>query len=643
MRRVTDSDAICASPSPVDPSQIPDNLKAVIETAKSLIRSYDLLDALTILDSLEQEATSSNAGYLLSICSELQAEVYIYLGDYKKALCCLLRCNASCTTSTLAARIAFNSGDTKLISELSPCLADLLSSYASRPGNVASTLWMDPLIMLVESLCRSGRLYTMQNWLQFVLSQSCHTRRLRSAPSIGPCLRLISAIHRDWLLQDSTTESPTSQSAHLHAGTSPTSKPYATFVPSVTRDKSSPDNLDLVTRLSEALGTSSRQSHQLLFYTKSLWLTLETFAKDMQRNHDSGTTKVIVSMVDCDQAPISVPPLRKSAKIANNIPYRNSKRPKTGKSTIHSVGVYSQRVPLKSAHLSFKRNYLYSRSRLASSQMEFRILAILAKRMQDRESWDLCDISLLFLDVLSRYHRVLELNQPHYVTCLGILFNRICDMLKDYTYTSSSTTIFTSPSVCDSRIIYGSTPRHLLFRKILLRSGVYILSIILSTMQYSVTTLRSCCNNFGINDPLSFMRSVFTRLSSLVVFICNSGFCIYPRHFVLQARVLFVLGKRLIREDFPRRTRIIRRRYRDAYMSLASIVQCLYLLFATSYSATLSCFRTNPHLVLSLRRHGHHVNFHNLRTQRRFNFGTVAIERLWRSLKLFLDSCTLEK
>ncbi|ORM41480.1 uncharacterized protein BXIN_2514 [Babesia sp. Xinjiang] len=596
-----------------------DVMYSVLETAAARIRNCDFVDAISILDTLEQESIATGSLDFLARCSELQAEIQIYIGNYKEGLRYLLRCNAGGATAMLAARITLGSPCKLAAAEIASSLATLLSECISRCTETGSQGSIDAPVMLLELLSRSGKLSSIQKWLTFIYSQGLSDSNLRSAPTLAPCLRMISTIHHDWL--------------HDNVDVRAISMPLVPFGPPDSVDTD--DNVELVHNLSTAVNDTVFRKGQFVYYVPFIWKSILGLVKELQKveccENENGLDYVNVSVVEH-----SVSAYRDV--IRNNRASPNKRRGISFGTTSRGILWRSTDRWLKTRHLSLERLPSFDRNYLTSIYMEQRVSRILAERLRVRLSWTIRDLALLFFDVLSRYYHLLDRNREQLTLYLCILLTFICDDYRSEVYSGSlsSGVFYTTPSKSDLRLIHSSDTTLSRLREVLARSGIQCICLILSTLRRPSGGLRQCAKQVGIDDPYGFMHHTFARLSSLMLFYFATKRQETLQLVVMRARLLFAFAKDTIREHFPRRGLLIRGRSRDAYIHVRSITTCLRALHRKACTLVLRQMSRNAHLMLSIRHRESNVNFHNSTTHGTFDLGVAAIERRWLNLTLIL-------
>ncbi|EDO06200.1 hypothetical protein BBOV_II002440 [Babesia bovis T2Bo] len=603
-----------------------DNVNNALQQASVCIDRYEFLDALAILDPLVVEASLHGDYEVVEPCSALQAEVYTYLRNYDKAVQSLMGCKANPKTVDLAARIALMSDNTIVVSDLSYPLIELMSFYIDSSKNKDARWSSCTVVQIIELLCRSGRLFDLHNWLHLYMKNSGNYRLLRGAPTLNRCLRLISHIHRNWFVKPPRVNV-----------VDPNYKPYVTFKPDMAGITPLPENLWYVSTLSGALKNSSSQVRQLVFHPNSFLKTLEHFIQDLRSacipSHRLNGTTIKITFADCSGSNV---PLSPDWRYTGSRTSKRSKSnsPATGSHYVKSIK-HCKQVGHLTRHLSLYRKGHVLRRSTATSLLEAHMFSVFYHRLRNKHEVPLCELALLFFDVLLRYHHLLGPLRLQCAMYLGCLFNCIFDCLNELrtSSTTNSAVFVTTSLVSDVNLVDKKDAWNATFRKVLLRSGAKLLFSVIHARETHITVLRGICQPIGILYPHSFLRQFSTRLTSVLLHLASVGDKSGYDLLLLNARVLFVLGKRLVSEHLPRRINVVRKRSRDVFHTFKTMIKCIKSIFTLVYSRALSDLRRNPHVALCLRHRDGNVNFHNSLTGAVYDSEVAVVERYLLSLR----------
>ncbi|GIX64605.1 DUF2125 domain-containing protein [Babesia caballi] len=620
-----------AQPTPAE------GMYAALADAAAMLHNYDFVDAFTILKGVEQHAFGVGDAGVLTQCSELQAGIHLYLGDHGDALRYLKRCNFSFSTALLAARVALHASLHQSVPELSSAVADLLAACVP-PSGSDERHPADVIDMILENLSISGRLCGLQEWAASVTDEREGIRILRVTRAVNASLKLICLLHGEWLLDYNT-------STHYTA-------PCISIPRPCSRDaESSPDVRTLHSICKSAFRGISRQ-YDYVFYTDSLWQSLLDLLQLLIHVEEcapnNGECIIRVGVVNgnppSDSDPSHVTPaaatdcLRRRCKCTSKCLYS---RPKAARSNLRTrARAFMNKMPL-----SLERRGGLRWQFGPSCAMDRRVTRVLERVLRAETAWPVQELAMVFFDVLSRYHHLLDRNRERTAVYTCFLFCFICESLKtdDQLRSALNGLFYSAPSTVDIRLLYGTDRLRSRLRGILRRSGVRVLCLCLDAMRCNPAALRALCAPLSVDDPQEFLSATFGQLSSLLLFLCMAQPGAHLAAVVMRARVLYVMAQRLIIEHFPRRDSVVGLQGRGAFEAVAAISGCLRSLYLAANSFVLHALGQNPHMTIALRHRHSRLNFHNSLTLGSFDLGVSAVERRMLRIECILSRYRMEE
>ncbi|CDR95081.1 hypothetical protein, conserved [Babesia bigemina] len=605
---------------------------SALSTASGLIRNYDYLEALSLLRDAEREYAECGDSEVLSRFSELQAEIHVLLGDHKEALRCLQRSNFSRTSAIAAARIALHVKCKSTAADISASVCDLLTRCMSSCSD-ERRIPPDTHALLLEWSRRAGRLSHLHDWTVRAKRRGGGIRFFRDYPSLTPYLRTILLLQREWLLDGIDSQERVT--------------PYVTLEPLRYVDPACDSGAALVRSICDGVEHTLQRERHFVFYVDSLPLALACLTRQL-RELDGSTldrlhTKRRVDVVEGDCASRDAESPEERVFANNNVTDRPAKAMRLNPTNCESR---SRRRPI----LTSRRGSARPRKRkqclpegtgrlprgpLPSRSMERRVSRVISERICMRAHWSFFELALLFFEVLSRYHHLLGCRREMYTLYLCLLLHYIRRGLA-WRYESQSMSngcLFSSAPTVDVRLLNDPDDACASFRQTLRRCGVRVLCLMADVMRCPPSALEDLCDAIPIDCPTDLLNEAFGHLSSMLLLLAHPYGAQHGHgDVVLRARVLFVMAKRLIRENLPRRGAVLGPRCSRALRALKDIEICLQTLRVSAQALSFAEMRRNAHLVLCLRHRGCGVNFHSSLTHGASALGAAAVDRRWSSV-----------